>query len=42
MSDNIGSDTKNNIFSDKKIDKNVYATINVWKVDLLCHQNQNK
>jgi hypothetical protein len=33
--DNIGPDTKNNIFSDKKIDKNVYAKINVWKLDLV-------
>jgi hypothetical protein len=33
MSDNIGPDTKNNIFSDKKIGKNVYAKTNVWKLD---------
>jgi hypothetical protein len=33
MSDNTEPDTKNNIFSDKKIAKNVYAKTNVWKLD---------
>ena len=31
----IGPDTRNNIVSNKKIDKNVYAKINVWEVDLI-------